>query len=168
MLAAEMLYLAGRGEKHTVPSYFGQLNAKGTPHKALWLTSIFITILMVLAHFYQSGYNTLIQLSTSMVLIPYLLSAAFVFKLALKSRKIHLIVVGFSATIYGLWLIYAGGIAYLLLSMILYGVGLFFYLYARKQRQLSAFSYLHDKLYAVTIVLLAVVAIVYFYIMPFL
>ncbi|WP_392563181.1 basic amino acid/polyamine antiporter [Orbus sturtevantii] len=168
MLAAEMLYLAGRGDKNTVPSCFGQLNSTGTPYKALWLTSFFITILMILAHFYQSGYNTLIQLSTSMVLIPYLLSAVFVLKLALKSRNLYLVFIGCSATIYGFWLIYAGGIVYLLLSMILYAVGLAFYLYARKQRKLSAFSYLHDKFYAITIILLAIVAAIYFYIMPLL
>lgn len=166
MLAAEMLYLAGRGEKHTVPKCFGQLNHAGTPHNALWLTTIFITVLIILAHFYQSGYNTLIQLSTSMVLIPYLLSAAFVFKLSLKSRKPYLIIIGVAGTIYGIWLIYAGGISYLLLSMILYAIGLGFYLYARRQRQLTAFSFIHDKCYAIVIILLAITAILYFYVIP--
>lgn len=163
MLAAEMLFLSGHGEQHTVPRCFGIVNKAGTPANALWLTSLLISILLIMAHFYQSGYNTLIQLSTSMVLIPYLLSAAFVFKLALAQGKIYLIIIGFSGTIYGLWLIYAGGLSYLLLSMILYSLGLFFYRYARKQRGLIVFNYFHDKIYATIIVLLAIGALGYFY-----
>ena len=166
LLAAEMLFLSGQGDEHTVPSCFGKLNKKGTPANALYLTSSLISILIILAHFYQSGYNTLIQLSTSMVLIPYLLSALFVFKLAINRGKAYLIFLGLAGSIYGIWLIYAGGIHYLLLSMILYGVGLAFYLYARKQRALPAFSFLHDKIYAITIIILAIIAIVYFYVLP--
>jgi arginine:ornithine antiporter / lysine permease len=166
MLAAEMLFLSGQGNQHTVPKCFGKLNKTGTPANALWLTTSFITILLILSHFYQSGYNTLIQLSTSMVLIPYLLAALFVFKLAIQRRKVYLIIIGAFGSTYGVWLIYAGGISYLLLSMILYSIGLFFYLYARKQRSLPVFSYFHDKVYAFFIITLALIAIVYFYILP--
>jgi arginine:ornithine antiporter / lysine permease len=162
MLAAEMLFLSGQGKQHTVPSCFGKLNKACTPSNALWLTTSLITVLIILAHFYQSGYNTLIQLSTSMVLIPYLLSALFVFKLAIQQGKVYLIMIGALGSIYGVWLIYAGGTTYLLLSMILYSVGLGFYLYARKERSLPAFSYLHDKVYAIAIILLAIIAILYF------
>ncbi|OCG22433.1 arginine-ornithine antiporter [Gilliamella sp. wkB108] len=162
MLAAEMLFLAGQGEQHTVPRSFGKLNKAGTPANALWLTTVLISILIILAHFYQSGYNTLIQLSTSMVLIPYLLAALFVLKIAIKRKKAYLIMIGALGSIYGLWLIYAGGVFYLLLSMILYSVGLIFYIYARKQRSLVTFSYLHDKIYAITIIVLAIIAILYF------
>ena len=166
MLATEMLFLAGQGKQHTVPSCFGKLNKNSTPANALWLTTSLISLLIILAHFYESGYNTLIQLSTSMVLIPYLLSALFMFKLAIHQPRKYLIFIGAFGSLYGLWLIYAGGISYLLLSMILYSFGLLFYLYARKQRQLSAFSYLHDKIYAIAIVVLAIIAIIYFYIIP--
>ena len=164
MLAAEMLFLTGQGNNHTVARCFGKLNKNGTPANALYLTSSLISLLIVLAHFYHSGYNTLIQLSTSMVLIPYLLSALFVLKLAIKSRKVYLIFIGAAGSIYGAWLIYAGGMSYLLLSMILYAIGLIFYLYARKQRCLTAFTYVHDKIYAIAIIILAIIAVMYFYV----
>lgn len=166
MLAAEMLFLSGQGKQHTVPSCFGKLNNNGTPANALWLTSGLISVLIFLAHFYQSGYNTLIQLSTSMILIPYLLSALFVLKLAIHRGKAYLILIGSLGSIYGLWLIYAGGVSYLLLSMILYSVGLIFYYYARKQRALPTFSYIHDRIYAIVIIVLAIAAVLYFYILP--
>ncbi|KFA59006.1 Arginine/ornithine antiporter ArcD [Gilliamella apicola] len=164
MLATEMLFLTGKGNNHTVPSCFGKLNKTGTPANALCLTSVLISILMILAHFYQSGYNILIQLSTSMVLIPYLLSAFFVLKLAINRGNTFLIFLGKAGSIYSTWLIYAGGVSYLLLSMILYSVGLIFYLYARKQRSLPAFSFIYDKIYATVIILLGIIAIFYFYV----
>ncbi|OCG64367.1 arginine-ornithine antiporter [Gilliamella sp. wkB18] len=164
MLATEMLFLTGKGNNHTVPSCFGKLNKTGTPANALCLTSVLISILMILAHFYQSGYNILIQLSTSMVLIPYLLSAFFVLKLAINRGNTFLIFLGTAGSIYSTWLIYAGGVSYLLLSMILYSVGLIFYLYARKQRSLPAFSFIYDKIYATVIILLGIIAIFYFYV----
>ncbi|OCG32841.1 arginine-ornithine antiporter [Gilliamella sp. Choc6-1] len=166
MLATEMLFLTGKGNNHTVPSCFGKLNKTGTPANALCLTSALISILMILAHFYQSGYNILIQLSTSMVLIPYLLSAFFVLKLAINRGNTFLIFLGTAGSIYSTWLIYAGGVSYLLLSMILYSVGLIFYLYARKQRSLPAFSFIYDKIYATVIILLGIIAIFYFYVIP--
>jgi arginine:ornithine antiporter / lysine permease len=166
MLATEMLFLTGKGNNHTVPSCFGKLNKTGTPANALCLTSVLISILMILAHFYQSGYNILIQLSTSMVLIPYLLSAFFVLKLAINRGNTFLIFLGTAGSIYSTWLIYAGGVSYLLLSMILYSVGLIFYLYARKQRSLPAFSFIYDKIYATVIILLGIIAIFYFYVIP--
>jgi arginine:ornithine antiporter / lysine permease len=166
MLATEMLFLTGKGNNHTVPSCFGKLNKTGTPANALCLTSVLISILMILAHFYQSGYNILIQLSTSMVLIPYLLSAFFVLKLAINRGNTFLIFLGTAGSIYSTWLIYAGGVSYLLLSMILYSVGLIFYLYARKQRSLPAFSFIYDKIYATIIILLGIIAIFYFYVIP--
>src|SRR5699024_8441391 len=94
MLSAEMLYLTGRGDKPTTCRFFGAVNKAGTPHVSLWLTTICISIMLLLAYCSNSGYNTLIQLSTSMVLLPYLLSALFVFKLALTSNKRRLLLLG--------------------------------------------------------------------------
>lgn len=70
MLAVEMLYLASRGPTHTAPALFGRTNAVETPAPALWLTSTLISALLLVAFLNASGYNALIQLATSMALIP--------------------------------------------------------------------------------------------------
>lgn len=162
MLASEMLYLSGLGKTHTVPKQFGKLNAKGTPINSLSLTCALIAVLLVIAHLHEASYNTLIQLSTSMVLIPYLLAALFFFKTALSKQNRKKSFIGLVGSLYGVWLIYAGGLNYLLLSMLLYSLGIGFYLAARKQRQLSAFTLHWEKFSASLIVLLAVGAGVYF------
>ena len=63
------------------------------------------------------------------------------------------------ATLYGAWLIYAGGLSFLLMSMILYAPGIAFFVYARRERGLPAFVTGVEKGFAGLIVTLALVAL---------
>ncbi|NDV11267.1 basic amino acid/polyamine antiporter [Crenobacter caeni] len=161
LISSEMLYLAARGEHNTAPRCFGRLNAHGTPANALWLTNGLIALVLVINHFNEAGYNILIQLASSMALIPYLLCAAFGLKLALAARVRSGTLVGLTAlgTVYGLWLIYAGGLSYLLLSMILYAPGIAFYAKARHERGLPVFSSHGERVCAALVVGLALAAL---------
>jgi arginine:ornithine antiporter/lysine permease len=48
--------------------------------------------------------------------------------------------VGFVATVFGIWLIYAAGSRYLLMCALLYAPGILIYWWARKARSEKAFS----------------------------
>ena len=161
LLASEMLYLSGRGEEHTSPKIFGQLNKMETPAPALWLTNILITLLLVYNYFNASGYNKLIQLASSMCLIPYWLCAAFALKEAARGNgsKTMAVIFGLVSTIYSTWLIYAGGLEFLWLSMILYAPGLLFYIKGAKEKNVPAFPDKLSKVAAVVIVVLGAVAL---------
>lgn len=65
-----------------------------------------------------SNYNTLLTIASEMILVPYFLVGAFLFKVALKRQDWRLIVAASGACLYGLWLIYAAGLVYLLLSVL--------------------------------------------------
>jgi arginine:ornithine antiporter/lysine permease len=161
LISSEMLYLASRGEHNTAPRCFGKLNANGTPANALWLTNSLIALFLVINHLNDAGYNILIQLASSMALIPYLLCAAFGLKLAIKAevRNTTLIALTALGTGYGLWLIYAGGLSFLLLSMILYALGLGFYAKARLERGKPVFEGMADRICAGAVVTLAACAL---------
>ncbi|AGH81665.1 amino acid permease [Psychromonas sp. CNPT3] len=148
MIASEMLYLAAKGKKNTVPSFFGKLNSKQVPAHSMWLSNSLISMFLIINYLNDAGYNILIQLASSMALIPYLLCASFAFKLALKSKKRSFGLLAFTSlgTIYGLWLIYAGGLHYLLLSLLLYCCGLPFFFYSRKERDMPYFSNSKEKI----------------------
>lgn len=162
MLAGEMLFLASRGEKRTAPELFGRVNKEDAPAPALWLTNALISVLLIIAYFAESGYNALIQLATSMALIPYLLTAMFSLKLAIRNKQstVFLFVLTGLGVVYGGWLIYAAGLKYLLLSMILYAPGLPFFLKARAERKEKFFSNTAEKVSAAVVVILCVVALV--------
>jgi arginine:ornithine antiporter / lysine permease len=161
MLGGEMLYLASRGDNNTAPSLFGRTNAAGAPAPALWLTNGLISVVLVVSYFNQSGYNALVQLATSMALIPYLLCAGFGLREALARREERnaLVLLTLLGVIYGVWLIYAAGLKYLLLSMILYAPGLVFFARARQARGRKAFDGPVETGMAITVAVLAVVAL---------
>ena len=73
-----------------------------------------------------------------------------------RSRNRH-ILVGTLATVYGLWLVYAAGLNYLLMCAVLFAPGILVYMKARRERGEPAFVGF-EMVLAILIALLAVVA----------
>ena len=136
MISYEILFLAAKGDNHTVPSMFAKRNDHGMPTNVMILTNILVSLFLIMNHFSDAGYNLLIQLSSSLALIPYLLCAGFALKLAMKqeSKDIKLLALTSLGTFYGIWLIYAGGLDFLMMSLTLYALGTPLYLMARSER----------------------------------
>ena len=159
LLAGEAAYLAGKDG--TMPATFGRLNKNGSPANALWLTNGCIQVFLIITLFNSAGYLALLSLATSMILIPYFLCALYALIIVLKSdgyeagdsKRLKDIVIGLVATVYGVWLVYAAGPKYLFLSMILYAVGLPFYLWARREQKERPFTSLEGILAAIVLVL---------------
>lgn len=97
------------------------------PVNALWLTNVMIQIFLVITLFSQSTYTTLIYLASSMILVPYLWSAAYAVLLSgrgetyagAQRQRMKDLLVGLIALGYAVWLLYAG-LEVLLLSALLY------------------------------------------------
>ncbi len=146
LLAAESLFTPATGG--VMPASLGQQNAKGVPANALWLTNGMVQLFLIVTLWSKASYLALISLSTAMILIPYLFSACYGLKLAWTGegqeadKRSAGSAIGFTAlaTLYGLWLLYAAGLKYLLLSALLYAPGAAVYLLAKKQRAQRPFS----------------------------
>lgn len=164
LLCAEILSAAARG--HAMPQLFQRQNAKGVPAPALWFTNILVQLFLLATLLLSSAYVTLLNLATSMILLPYLWSAAYAAKLAWTGetyghepllRRIDLARGGI-ALAYALWLVYAGGLKYLLLSAILYAPGIVFFCWARSERRQPFFTFV-EKLFAVAVIVAAVIGL---------
>ena len=133
MLATNIIYLSALDK--TMPKTLAKLNKKLVPSRALLFSSIALQLFIVCA--YKSGaiYLNMIQIATSLVLVPYLLAAMFAFKLIITEKKIYYyeLIKGIVAIIYSIWLIYAGGLKYLAISSIMYFVGILVFYIARKE-----------------------------------
>lgn len=68
-----------------------------------------------------------------MILVPYFLVGAFLFKVAIERSSRGLLLIAIPASLYGLWLLYASGVINLLLSVVLYAPGILIFLYSRKK-----------------------------------
>lgn len=129
MYSAEVPY---RGSKNgAFPKILDKVNKNGTPINSLWFTGFIVQFCLVLVFVFEQSYNTLLLISTSMILIPYFLIGAYLFKLAIQTNATWYIkLTGFMAALYGLWIVYAAGLEYLLLSVVLYVPGILLFLYS--------------------------------------
>lgn len=138
LLAAESLFTpAGDG---LMPKELARQNSRGVPAPAMWITSAMVQVFLLLTLVSKASYLALISLSTAMILLPYLLSALFAVSVAAKrtgpagtSSPMHL-PLALVASVYGVWLLYAAGPKYLLLSALLYAPGAAVFAWARKDR----------------------------------
>jgi arginine:ornithine antiporter/lysine permease len=163
LLCAEIPFTCGRDG--TFPKWFAAENPNGSPVNALWATNILIQLFLILSFFSKSAYQFFYFIASVAILPPYVLSGAYALKVALNgegygpgdSRNWD-IVVGALATLYGLWLVYAAGLNYLLMCAVLFAPGILVYMRARRERSEPPFVGF-ELVLAIFIALLAVVAI---------
>jgi arginine:ornithine antiporter/lysine permease len=165
LLAAESLFTPAGGG--VMPKWLGQANDKGVPANALWLTNGMVQLFLLLTLFSKASYLALISLSTAMILLPYLFSAVYALSLAWRSegeadaketRHASDIPVAAMASLYCVWLLYAAGFKYLLLSALLYAPGVLLYGWAKRQRHERVFTAWEWLILAVILALAAVAA----------
>ncbi|KAF2410219.1 arginine:ornithine antiporter, APA family [Pseudomonas antarctica] len=158
LLCAEIMFAAAKD--HTMPEFLRRENANHVPANALWLTNAMVQIFLVITLFSASTYLSLIYLATSMILVPYLWSAAYALLLAvrgetyenaLRERKKDL-VVGAIALIYAVWLLYAGGTKYLLLSALLYAPGVILFAKAKHELGKPIFTNIEKLIFAAVVI----------------
>ena len=158
LLCAEIMFAAAKD--HTMPAFLKKENANHVPVNALWLTNAMVQLFLVITLFSASTYLSLIYLATSMILVPYLWSAAYglllavrgeTYENALAERKKDLIIGGI-ALIYAVWLLYAGGLKYLLLSALLYAPGAIFFAKAKRETGQQVFTNIEKVIFAAVII----------------
>ena len=146
LLCAEIPYTCGRDG--TFPKWFAAENANGSPANSLWATNILIQLFLILSFFSKSAYQFFYFIASVAILPPYVLSGAYALKLALTGEgyaagdpsRNRDIVIGALATIYGLWLVYAAGLDYLLMCAVLFAPGILVYVKARREHGERAFT----------------------------
>ena len=158
LLCAEIMFAAAKD--HTMPAFLRKENANHVPVNALWLTNAMVQIFLVITLFSASTYLSLIYLATSMILVPYLWSAAYALLLAVRGetyenavaeRKKDLFI-GAVALIYAVWLIYAGGTKYLLLSALLYAPGAILFAMAKRELGKPIFTNVEKLIFAAVVI----------------
>jgi len=158
LLGAEIVFAAAKD--HTMPEFLRKENANHVPVNALWLTNAMVQIFLIITLFSASTYLSLIYLATSMILVPYLWSAAYALLLAVRGesyegfaaeRRKDLIIGGI-ALIYAVWLLYAGGVKYLLLSALLYAPGAILFAKAKLELKQPIFTNVEKLIFAAVVV----------------
>ncbi|MDH1106894.1 arginine-ornithine antiporter [Pseudomonas otitidis] len=158
LLCAEILFAAAKD--HTMPEFLRRENANHVPANALWLTNAMVQLFLIVTLFSNSTYLSLIYLATSMILVPYFWSAAYAVLLPLRGetyeqdaseRGKDLAIAGL-ALVYATWLLYAGGVKYLLLSALLYAPGAILFAKAKHELGQPVFTPVEKLIFAAVVI----------------
>jgi arginine:ornithine antiporter/lysine permease len=157
LLCAEILFASA--SDHTMPAFLRKENANKVPANALLLSNLMIQLFLIVTLFNSSTYLNLLYLATSMILVPYFFSAAYGLLLAVRGEtyendpgdKGKDLFIGLIATLYAIWLVYAGGPKYLLLSALLYAPGAILFAKAKMETGKPVFTGVEKVIFAVVL-----------------
>ena len=146
LICAEVLFNAAK--TNDMPSLFATENRNKVPSLALWQTNIIVQLFVISTYWSQDAFTLMINMTSSMTLIPYLLVAAYGFLIARRGETYEIgpgerkrdLVIAALAALYTLFMIYAGGMKFVLLSAVLYGPGTVLYFWARREQSRRVFT----------------------------
>jgi arginine:ornithine antiporter/lysine permease len=145
LICAEILFAAGKTKD--MPRVFATENRNKVPAAALWLTNIVVQLIVITTYWSEDAFQLMLELTSAMSLIPYLLVAAYAFLIARRgetyetqaSERTRDLVIAGIATLYTAFILYAGGMKFVLLSALLYAPGTALYFWARRERNARVF-----------------------------
>lgn len=140
ILVAELPHEGAKGG--VFPRFLARENRHHAAAPALWISSIVMQITMFVVLFAHNAWTWLISITGVTSLPPYLASTGFLWLYARKPayRSIATespgvaIWTGFLGTLYSAWILYAAGPEFLLMSTIVYAVGLPVFWYAQREQ----------------------------------
>ncbi|TIC87600.1 amino acid permease [Nocardioides sp. GY 10113] len=147
LMAAEVMFIPARTDD--MPELLARENAQGTPIAALIATSLGVQALLGLTLFVADALDFMLTLSTSLVLLPYLLAAGYALKLGLTGeaydgvasgvRRRETVVAGI-ATGYTIFLFTAAGLKFVLLMTVILAPATLLYVKARSEHGRRLFT----------------------------
>ncbi|WP_395018320.1 arginine-ornithine antiporter [Dongia sp.] len=138
LFAAEIAFVAAK--RNTLPKIFAAANQNGAPSAARWITNALVQVFLIVTLYAQSTNQALYYIASTAILVPYVFSGAYALKLALSGESYQAgemraggLLAGLIATVYGAWLVYAAGPAYLFMCAMLYAPGIIAHVIARRE-----------------------------------
>lgn len=154
----------GPAVQGSFPDGLAKVNKYNAPTWSVIASALIIQFFIVVIYINSSTFQAVYSLSTSAIMVPYVFSAFYYLKLVARGQglekgnnnKIGAWIIAIVGSIYGVWLLYASGVTYILIAVLLYAPGTLMYLYHRKKKGLKYF----DKSYELVICILIMIALV--------
>lgn len=157
LMAAEVLSIAAK--KKDMPAFLARENANEVPSTALLMTSLLIQAVLIATLFSDDAFTFALSLCSHMSLFPYFFAAAYALKLTLQREgyerddeglgKDKLIAV--LAVIYTIFLLFAGGMKFMVLGFIIYAPGTALYYITRREQGKQLFTPAEWGVFAVSV-----------------
>ena len=144
LMAAEVLYVAAKDRD--MPSFLARTSGKKVPVPALLMTSALVQLALLITLFSEDAFTFTLKLCSALSLVPYLLAAGYALKLAVRAEPgtprpgLRELIVAALATCYTVFLLFAAGVEFLLLSFIVYAPGTILFVMSRRELRQRVFS----------------------------
>jgi arginine:ornithine antiporter/lysine permease len=146
LICAEVMFAAAKSKD--MPKAFAKVNQNNVPVVAMWWTSIIIQIIVITTYWSNDAFALMLNLTSATTLIPYLFVAVYGLMIARRGETYDLRpqergrdqVLATIAVIYTLFMIYAGGLHYIVLAAVLFAPGTVLYYMARREQGLAVFT----------------------------
>jgi len=158
LMAAEVLSIAAKNRD--MPAFLARENANQVPSAALLMSTLLVQLVLITTLFSDDAFTFALSLCSHLSLLPYFLSAAFALKLV-RSRETYDkdpgnhgkdMLIAALATIYTIFLVFAGGLKFLLLGFIIYAPGTLLYYMTRREQDKQLFTPAEWILFGIAIV----------------
>jgi len=158
LMCAEVLYSAAKTKD--MPRAFATENKNGVPSTALWLTNIVVQLFVLSTLFSQDAFSLMLELTSAMSLIPYLLVAGYGLLIARRGETYESkpeqrrrdLTMAAIAVLYTAFMIFAGGMKFIVLSAALYAPGTALYFWARREQSKQVFTTPERIIFVVAII----------------
>ena len=146
LMAAEVLSIAAK--KGDMPRFLAKENANNVPSNALLMSTLLVQLVLIATLFSDDAFTFALSLCSHLSLLPYLLSAAYLLKLVLSwetyqpsdAERNKDLMVAIFAVISSVFLVFAGGTKFLVLSFLIYAPGTLLYLKTRTDHGKHVFT----------------------------
>jgi arginine:ornithine antiporter/lysine permease len=159
MICAEVMFAAAKSQD--MPSAFAKVNKNNVPVVALWATSGVIQVIVISTYWSRDAFALMLNLTSATTLIPYLFVAAYGLMIAKRGETYDVrpgerqrdLILASLAVIYTLFMIYAAGLEFILLSAIIFAPAAPLYFWARREQGKRVFDRTSDwVIFAATLV----------------
>ncbi|MDO4545811.1 MAG: basic amino acid/polyamine antiporter [Bacillota bacterium] len=160
----------GPADQGCFPSIFNKKNKNNEPMYSIIFSALLVELFLVVALVNDAAFQSCYYLSTISIMIPYMLSAFYALKCCGNGEALQDISGGKKAwtwffailgSIYGVWMLYASSIAYVLVCALLYAPGMILYILRRKEEKDGpVFPKSYDKIVAAVLIIMFIIAIV--------
>lgn len=168
ILAADCPYSAAK--QGVFMNAFTRANENGSPSFSLYLTNGLVQLFLIVIYFSASTYQVFYTFSTTMIMIPYFLSALYYMKVAARGEGFSnsggrggslgaARFFAFVGTLYGIWMLYSSGLELTFIACILYAPGIIVFALGKKEKGRPVFERPYETVIAIALVVLAVIAL---------
>jgi arginine:ornithine antiporter / lysine permease len=165
LICAEVLFTAAKTKD--MPAVFAKENTNKVPVTALWATNIVVQLIVITTYWSRDAFALMLNLTSAMALIPFLFVAAYGLQITKRGETYDVrpqertrdLIIAIIATAYTIFLLYAGGMKFIVLSAVLYAPGTALYFWARREQGKPVFTKTSDWVIFILAVIGAVVGI---------